>query len=208
MNPVPGKILSAETNSHIEVSSETASNYNYTGKTEKVGSIRCAVFKDANGKQYYQPWNDWRLYKRGENNISAKLTTRQVRNMVKAYHVSKKTVEELAKHYSIEERTVISIVSGQSWKHVTVGLIQQYKVGNVNVIEKAIVVTNSPKRKTKISAAIAKFIVRDYYLNNIKINVLTTKYCLSKSSIRRVLSGKAWKETTIPAIQEYKQWTK
>lgn len=205
MNPIPGKIFCKGTSRYRTVDRKEAKQYKYTGVTEKVGTVRCAQF-ECNGELFLQPWNDIRLRKPGESNISAKLTTKQVRAIVRSYLVNKTPAKVLAERYSVNESTIRSIVSGRSWRHVTIGYIKQIKAGNVDAVEKCVEASNRKKSPHKLSPSLAKFIVRDHFINKIPIKALATKFCVSVRSIQRIIKGDAWKETTIPALAEFSKW--
>lgn len=206
------KVYCVETKQYIE--QDNVRQYQITGKTEKVGNIRCAVLKrDSDGKTYLKPWDQIANLRRpGENNISAKLKTAQVREIVKEAYTNPKsevTFVSLAEKYGVQPETISNIVHGRAWRHVTRGLIQQLVNGNKAVLENCVSASNDMKRKnTKLNPSMAKFIVRDYIINKIPIPKLADKYLLSISAIRRVVTGKSWKATTLPAIDEFSKWVK
>jgi plasmid maintenance system antidote protein VapI len=211
MNPKATTIYNPDNKSYVSLSEDQVKDYSYTGQTEKVGSVRCAVFtKD--GKKYYQPWDKLSfLRRRGENNISAKLTTAQVRAIVKEAYTKNQsdvTYNSLAEKYGVKPERISDIVNGRAWRHVTVGLIAQLRAGNKEVLDSCVSASNKQPRKKniKLNASLAKFIVRDHLLNKISIQDLANKFNLSESSVRRIVTGKAWKEATIPAIAEFSKW--
>jgi plasmid maintenance system antidote protein VapI len=195
MNPKATTIYNPDNKSYVSLSEDQVKDYSYTGQTEKVGSVRCAVFtKD--GKKYYQPWDKLSfLRRRGENNISAK-------------NQSDVTYNSLAEKYGVKPERISDIVNGRAWRHVTVGLIAQLRAGNKEVLDSCVSASNKQPRKKniKLNASLAKFIVRDHLLNKISIQDLANKFNLSESSVRRIVTGKAWKEATIPAIAEFSKW--
>jgi hypothetical protein len=190
------------------------SDYKVTGTSQRLGSVSCAVLKkDGDNKTYLKPWDKVAFIKvPGENNISAKLTTRQVRALVKEAFTKthdETTFVSLGKKYGISASHASDIANGRAWRHVTVGLIEQLKNGNEEVIGSVISASNDLKRKTnKLSPSVAKFMVREHYLNNINVKALSKKYLVSESTARRVVTGKAWSSVTVPAIAEFYKWTK
>jgi hypothetical protein len=188
--------------------------YKITGATQLLGSIRCAVLsKEGDDKTYLKPWDQiTNLKVPGEGNINAKLTTRQVRAIVKEAYTKTRdetTFKELGEKYGVNASHISDIVHGRSWRHVTVGLIQQFEKGNIEVLDSVVSASNDMKRKTtKLNGSLAKFMVRDHYLNKIPVKKLAQKYLVSESSARRVVTGKAWNKATIPAIAEYSKWSK
>lgn len=193
---------------------ENVQDYKITGATQRLGSIRCAVLrKEGDSRTYLKPWDQIsNLRVPGEGNISAKLTTRQVRAIVKEAYTKTRdetTFKELGEKYGVTASHISDIVHGRSWRHVTVGLIQQLQNGNVEVLDSVVSASNDMKRKTtKLNGSIAKFMVRDHYLNKIPVKKLAEKYLVSESAARRVVTGKAWHEATVPAIAEYSKWSK
>jgi len=207
MNPKASKIFCIETNKYLTLNSTETSQYTYNGNTQTVNSIRCATFrKEGDTNTYCQPWENLAFIRvQGEKNISAKLKTVQVRQIVKDVYTKQQgdvTYESLATKYGVTADTIASIAIGQSWRHVTVGLIAQLKAGNKEVLESVISASNKAPRKknVKLNGSLAAFIVRDHMLNKIPINKLADKFNLDPASIRRVVNGKAWMATTIPAI--------
>ncbi len=188
------------------------SSYKITGQTQKLGTTRCAVLKvDGDKNTYLKPWEQLVNYHvQGEKNISAKLKTAQVRQIVKTAHTTScddVTFASLAKEYGVTPKTISDIAHGRSWTHVTRGLIYQLSHHNADVLDSCVKASNELRhKKVKLSPSMAKFIVRDHMLNNISVQHLADKFLMSKSAIRRVLSGTSWKETTVPAIQEYSNW--
>ena len=186
--------------------------FKITGKTEKFGSVRCAVLKvDGDNNTYLKPWEQIvNFHQPGEKNVSAKLTTKQVREIVKEVYTKthdETTFVALAKRYNVSPATISNIAHGRAWRHVTRGLIYQLVHHNKEVLESCISASNEMKRKTtKLSPSLAKFIVRDHFLNKISRKKLADKYLMSEAAIRKVVTGKAWKETTIPAIKEFSNW--
>jgi hypothetical protein len=189
-------------------------DYKITGATQQVGSVRCAVLKrDGDNRTYLKPWDQVSFLRRpGEQNIAAKLTTRQVRAIVKEAYTKTQdetTFKAMGEKYGVTANTISDIVHGKSWRHVTVGLIEQLKNGNKEVLESVVSASNDMKRKsTKLNASIAKFMVRDHLLNKIPVKKLAEKYLVSESAARRVVTGKAWQAATVPALAEYSKWTK
>jgi hypothetical protein len=193
---------------------ENVKDYHITGETRRLGSVRCAVLRrDGDGRTYLKPWDQIsNLRVPGEGNISAKLTTRLVRQIVKEAYTKTRdetTFKAMGEKYGVTAGTISDIVHGRAWRHVTVGLIQQLQNGNQEVLDSVVSASNDMKRKTtKLSGSIAKFMVRDHYLNKIPVKKLAEKYLVSESAARRVVTGKAWHAATIPAIAEYSKWTK
>ncbi len=189
-------------------------DYKITGETQRLGSVRCAVLrKDGDSRTYLKPWDQVSFLRRpGEQNISAKLTTKQVRAIVKEAYTKthdETTFKAMGEKYGVTAGTISDIVHGRAWRHVTVGLIQQLQNGNAEVLDSVVSASNDMKRKsTKLNASIAKFMVRDHYLNKIPVKKLAEKYLVSESAARRVVTGKAWHAATIPAIAEFTKWSK
>jgi len=205
MNPMPGKIFCKETKRYRKLDSEETKQYKYTGVTEKIGTVRCAQF-ECNGDIFLQPWNEARLRKPGENNISAKLKTKQVRAIVRAVLVNKTSAKVLAERYNVDPSTIRSIASGRSWRHVTVGYIKQIIAGNIDVVEECVEASNRKNSSHKLSPGMAKFIVRDHFINKVPVKALAKKFCVSVRSIQRIIKGDVWKEATLPAIAEFSKW--
>lgn len=209
MNPKAGKIFCADTKRYRILSNKDVKNYEYTGRTQKVGSVSCAEFR-CDGKTFLQPWGDIHLRKPGESNISAKLTTKQVRSIVREVYTKtdkQVTFVSLAQKYGVNPKTIAGIAHGRAWRHVTVPYIKQLKAGNVEVVESCISATNKQTKKFhKLNGSIAKFIVRDHFVNKLTVKVLAKKFCVSERSIQRILKGEAWKEYTVPAITEFSKW--
>lgn len=193
---------------------ENILDYKITGETQTLGTIRCAVLrKEGDSRTYLKPWDQIsNLRIPGENNISAKLTTRQVRALVKEAFTKthdETTFVSLGEKYGITAAHASDIANGRAWRHVTLGLIEQLKNGNKEVLDSVISASNKLKRKkNKLSPSVAKFMVRDHYLNKISVDKLATKYMVSKTTAQRVVTGKVWKEATVPAIAEYGKWVK
>lgn len=57
---------------------DNVKDYNVTGETRRLGSVRCAVLKrEGDNQTYLKPWDQIaNLRVPGEGNIGAKLTTR------------------------------------------------------------------------------------------------------------------------------------
>lgn len=188
--------------------------YQVTGETQSLGSIRCAVLrKEGDSRTYLKPWDQIaNLRIPGENNISAKLTNRQVRALVKeAFTKShdETTFVSLGQKYGITASHASDIANGRAWRHITVPLIEQLKNSNKGVSDSVISASNKLKRKkNKLSPSVAKFMVRDHYINKVSVDLLAAKYMVSKTTAQRVVTGKLWKETTVPAIAEFSKWTK
>ena len=211
MNPKAGKIFCDDTKRYRKIDDEATKNYEYTGNTRKVGSVRCAEFKCGN-ETFFQPWSsDANLRKKGEQNVSSKLNTRQVRAIVRAFFFKDKDITQIslarkfAEKYDVTPETIIEIAKGRAWKHVTIGYLVQLRAGN-DVVENCVAATNKPKKAHKLSGSIAKFIVRDYMIHKLPVKVLAKKFCVSERSIQRILKGEAWREYTVPAIAEFSKW--
>lgn len=214
MKPKAVKSFCPDTKRFIFLDEDQVENFDYVGKTEKVGSVRCAVFKNKDGKALYQPWEKFSFLRRkGEKNINSKLKTYQVRQIVKDVYLKPQgevTFKSIADRYGVTEETISDIAHGRAWYHVTVGLIAQLKAGNKTVLDACITASNKEPRKknVKLNASLAKFIVRDHMLNKISVKKLADKFNLSESSIRRIVTGKVWKSATVPAIAEFTKWNK
>lgn len=190
--------------------------YSFTGQTRKVNNVRCAVLKqEGTNNIYLKPWDHFNFLvkKKGEENMYAKLNNQKVRTMIKDFYTHsydeesfKEKITNYALEYKVAERTILSVINGDSWRHVTVNLIKQLESGNCNVIDNVIQAANKTKGKNKLSPNLAKFIVRDHILNKISIKQLSTKFLVSETSVRRVVTGKSFKEVTIPAIVELSNW--
>lgn len=202
------KVYCIESGNHQELN-----DFKITGQTQKLGNLRCAVIKkEGDSNTYLKPWDQLSrsIYQRGENNPASKLKTDQVRQIIKdAYtkpYDSLKIVD-MAKQYNVQPDTISDIINGKSWRHVTTGLIAQLKAGNKEVLNSVVSATNNMKRKTtKLNPSMAKFMVRDHFVNNVSVKNLSKKYLISESAARRVVTGKAWKATTVPAIKEFSVW--
>lgn len=190
---------------YLLVTDKNNAKFKYTGESVKVNSISCAVF-DLNGEKFAQPWMWCKPFKKGEKHINAKLTNKDVIAICKEGYTTNISVADLAKKYDISEGHCYSLLNGLSWRHITYNLIRELVFGKVinKKVERVISASNKDKKKnTKISASIAKFIVRDHLVNKVSLNKLCEKYYLSKSSIRRIITGKAWKQVTVDAIKEF-----
>jgi len=204
------KVFCIETNSFHE--QKNIYDYKITGDSIKKDGISCAVLKKhGDNKTYIKPWDQISFIRRpGENNISAKLKTYQVRQIVKECFTKthdEVTFRMLAEKYGVTADTISDIANGRSWRHVTVPLIAQFKRGNMEVVDSCISASVDMKRKaTKLNPSMAKFIIRDHYVNNISRQALAKKFLVSETTIRRVLTGKVWKDVTVPAIAEFSKW--
>lgn len=152
------------------------------------------------------------MHKKGEANLFAKLKTDQVRQIVTDAYTKTRdetTFAKMAETYGVSAGTISDIVHGKSWRHVTIGLIAQLRMGNKEVVNSCISASGKvTKKSNKLNEGLAKFIVRDHFLNKISVKKLATKFCVSDSTIRRIISGQAWENVTKPAIKEAKVWVK
>ena len=190
--------------------------YSFTGQTRKLGKTRCAVLKHVDSNQtYLKPWDDFGFLvrKKGEANMYAKLDNKKVRTLVKDFYTSsldeeqfKEKVESYAQEYGVRNETILSVINGESWRHVTVNYIKQLQAGNTAVAENVIAATNKVKGKNKLSPNLAKFMIRDHFINKVPVVAISKKFLVSVSQTRRVLSGKAFKEVTVPALLEVSKW--
>jgi len=188
------------------------SPYRITGKTVVQNGVRCAELKVANdSRTYLAAWSNFSfLRKHGEKNISAKLTASQVKQIVKEAYLkphSEVTFKSLAEKYNVSSSTIADIANGRSWRTVTATLIERLKNGEPIDGATCISASNDMKRKsTKLNPSMAKFIVRDHFVNNVPVKSLAKKFLMSERAIRRVITGVAWKAVTVPAIAEYSNW--
>lgn len=193
-----------------------AKKYSFTGQTVKLGNTRCAVLRHADTKQtYLKPWDDFGFLvrKKGEANMYAKLDNKKVRTLIKDFYTSsldeeqfKEKVEAYATQFDVKNETILSVINGESWRHITVNYIKQLQSGNVKVAENVIEATNKVKGKNKLSPNLAKFMIRDHFINKVPVVDLSKKFLVSTSTARRVLSGKVFKEVTVPALAEISKW--
>lgn len=189
MRPVYGEIVSLDNKNLIKVDEDNYTQFKYTGKTVVENGVRCATFTNDKGEVYMQPWQLATKFRvKGEKNVGASLTTDQVREMVRSFILDKVDVQTLGVKYNITPRHVQEIVSGKSWRHVTIGLIYQLRKGNKNL---PVVASNKPKSKCKLSAVLIPFIRKDKE-NKMTVAQLAVKYCVSRRQIQRILAGKAW----------------
>lgn len=203
------KVYHKRSKSYIEV--DSVKNFSQIGRTETHDGVRCAVMKkEGSTAHYLVPYDSFCLIKvKGEKNISAKLKTSQVRQMIVDYHTQKDnsiTIKSLAEKYKVSAGTISGILNGKSWCHVSIPTIRQIQNGNTKVLS-TVSASNSALRNTKLklNENMAKFIVRDYYLNKFKVKDLAVKFCVSVRSIQRIVSGQAWSVATLPAIAEFKK---
>ena len=205
------KVFCKETKSYLI--QDDYKKFKITGQTEKMGNISCAVLKrEGDNKTYLKPWDMIkRLNQPGQLNIGAKLNNEKVRAIVKAAYTKgcdEVTFKELAEEHGVTTKTISSIVHGHAWRHITRPLIVQLIRGNKEVVDSCISASNKLQRKTnKLNGSIAKFMVRDHLINKVPIKSLAAKYCISESSARRVVTGKAWREYTLPMIADCFKWT-
>ena len=192
MRPNRGIIVTLDNKSMVDVDDDNKFNYTYTGKTVVMGEgIRCATFSDGKGNVFAQPWSVAGYFRRkGQKNINARLNNEQVREMVRAFVLDKKPVEELAVKYDITKGHCQDIVSGNAWAHITRNLIFQLRQGNTKEVA---VTVNKPKPRNKVSAALIPFIRRDKEVYKMATSAIAIKYCLSKRQTQRILAGQAWK---------------
>jgi len=118
----------------------------------------------------------------------------------------KEKVDSYATEYGVSNKTILSVLNGESWRHVTVNYIKQLELGNDKVAENVIEVSNKTKGNNKLSPNLAKFMVRDFIINKVTVKQLSTKFLVSESAARRVVTGKAFKETTLPEIAALVKW--
>lgn len=200
------KAYCVNTGSYVDIKLK---EFKILGKAKKVGNVACAsVGRDGDPNTYSVPWDHiHNIRKRGEENCSAKLTSAKVRNIVRAHFKNPKLkYTETAKKYGMADADQISLIArGKAWTHITVPLLAQLRNGCDEVVAHA---TGSKNKANKLSASLAKFIVRDHMINKFSIEKLAKKFLVSKSTIRRIVSGKAWSASTVPAIEEYSKWSK
>ena len=205
MYPVAKRIMCLETKTFSYLTHAEAKQYYHVGKTLNQGNVACAVFKkkgDAS-KTYVQPWA-WLSFLRrpGAENISAKLDDAKALDIFNRSNNPKgdqDSVQALATEHGVATCTIRDIQKMRSWRHVTVPSLKPKAAA-------VIAAKNVAKKGTKISEGIAKFIVRDNVLHKIPVKVLATKYNLSKRSIQRIVSGKAWKTVTPAVLKEVGKW--
>lgn len=192
MRPKFGDIVSVDNKQLVNIDDSNFSNYKYTGNTVVAeNGVRCATFTDSKGLVYMQPWAiAGRFRRQGELNAGAFLKTDQVREMVRSFVLDKTDVPTLALKYNITESHCQNIVTGNSWRHVTINLIAQLRNGNLAL---ATVVYNKPKAKRKLSPSLIPFIRKDRTDQKMTTKALAKKYCVSERQIQRIVSGKAWK---------------
>jgi hypothetical protein len=198
------------------INQDDRKKYSFTGETRKLGTTRCAVLKHADTKQtYLKPWDDFGFLvrKKGEANMYAKLDNKKVRTLVKDFYTSsldeeqfKDKVESYARQYGVCNETILSVINGESWRHITVNYIKQLQAGNTKVVENVIAATNKVKGRNKLSPNLAKFMIRDHFINKVPVVDLSKKFLVSISTARRVIAGKAFKEVTVPALAEVSKW--
>ena len=193
MRPNYGSIVSLDGKKLVKIDEDTQYSYKYTGGTVRApNGIRCAVFTDDSGKLYMQPWAVAGFFRRfGEKNIGAYLKNEQVIEMVKAYHLEHAKIQDLATKYNITENHCRDIVTGKAWRHITIGLIRQLHSGG----HEAVVVSNKPAVKQKLSPAILPYVRRDIEVNKLSLAEVAAKYCISERHARRIASGQAWKQS-------------
>ena len=155
------KVFCVDTKRYIN--DDSINELTVTGQTQKLGSVRCAVLRrEGDSRTYLKPWDTVAFLRRpGEQNISAKLKTKQVRQIVKDAYLKphdEVTFASMAEQYGVTAKTISDIVHGRAWRHVTVGLIAQLKSGNKEVLESCVSASNNLRRKnTKLNASMAKF---------------------------------------------------
>ncbi len=207
MYPKPSRIYCIESRTSQFLTLDQAKKFYHNGNTFTKGRIACAVFKKSGDtKTYIQPWA-WLSFLRvpGEKNVSAKLTDAGAADIFLRSRNPKSnadSVKELAAEYGVSIYTIRSIKNMTSWRHVTVPIVNPPKNKPAPVVS----ATNTAGKGTKISGSIAKFIARDNILHKIPVKKLAEKYNLSKSSIRRIVSGKAWKDHTQEILKELNKW--
>ena len=204
------KAYHKKTKTYIDI--ESVNTFNRTGKTETREGVRCAVLKKPGSNEHYLvPWDNLVFLKiQGEKNVSAKLKTIQVRQMIVDFYTQKGnkiTRQTLATKYGVSVSTVSDILNGKAWHRVSIPTIRQCKSGNANVLNVVKATNTLRNSKLKLNENMAKFIVRDHYLNKFKVKDLATKFCVSVRSIQRIVTGKAWASVTVPAIAQFKNVT-
>jgi hypothetical protein len=143
----------------------------------------------------------------------SKLYNKKERTMIKDFYTHsydeetfKEKVESYALEYKVATGTILSVINGSSWRHVTVNLVKQLELGNSQVLDNVVAAANKTKGRNKLSPNLAKFMVRDHLVNKIAIKQLSAKFLVSETQVRRVVTGKAFKEVTIPAIAALSSW--
>jgi len=196
-------IYCAETKSTRKLSLDEAKDYIHNGGTSNRGMTRCAVFKKKNdGNTYLQPWA-WLsfLRKKGTENISAKLDDAKALEIFKRStkpQGDQDTVAALAAEFDVNVSTIRDIQHLRRWRHVIMPSLKPKAL--------TVLAAKNNAKGTKISPGIARFIVRDNLLHKISVASLAVKYNLSKSSIRKIVAGKAWKEATKEILKDVSKW--
>jgi Mor family transcriptional regulator len=204
MKPLAKKLYCKETESFKVLSKEETSQYYSKRGQMKHGKISCVVFKKKGDPNTYLQPLAWHAFfrKKGIDNINARLNNEKVIEIYQKGMIEKsKTVKELANQFGVSRQCIQSVLKHRNWREVI--FPHFYPKQN---IPKVIQATNS-SRGTKISAGIARFIARDNILHKIPIKSLAKKYFLSECSIRRIVTGKAWKEATKDLLPEVQVWT-
>lgn len=192
MRPNFGDVVSVDNKKLVTIDEDNKNQYTYTGSTVVMGDgVRCATFTGPSGEVYAQPWAIAGMFRRqGQLNAGARLTNEQVREMVRAFVVDKTEIKSLATKYEITESHCENIVTGNSWRHITINYISQLKAGTVAPVLAA---TNKPKGRNKLNPSIIPFILKDKKINKLPTKELSRKYCVSESQIRKIVAGKYWK---------------
>lgn len=192
MRPNYGNVVSLDNKSLVKIDEDTKGNFQYTGTTVTMGDgVRCATFTNDKGEVFAQPWALAGMYRRkGEANLGSRLKNQQVRDMVKKFIIDKVSAKDLSVEYEISESHCEAMVTGNSWRHITVGLIHQLKNGNVAPVKVAV---NKTRGRMKLSPTVIPFIIKDKVQMKLSTKDLAKKYCVSQRQIQRILSGKAWK---------------
>jgi len=192
MTPNTGKLVSVDQKQLVEIDEDNKHNYKYSGNTVVINDVRCATFTDTHGNVFAQPWQVAGIFrKKGEANINAHLKTNDVVDIVKSSIVNGKATKELAMKYNITPAYCRDIINGKAWKHITIALLNQlYNGTHKAAMSKppAVIATNNPKDKTKISQAIIPFLVKDKIVLKLSTKEIAKKYCLSERQVQRYVA--------------------
>ncbi len=130
----------------------------------------------------------------GERNTWAKLTEKQVHEIMVLHSVNKISMSKIAPMFGVTRKAISMIISGERWKHV-----QPSKecIAGAKIPHKWHLV-GEKHRMAKLSEEQVQRIRVMVYTSRLSIPKVAKKFGVSHHAVRNIISGKTWKHLPEP----------
>jgi len=144
----------------------------------------------------------------GEAHSTSVLTDTEVKTICFQYRLGLGSLENLGNKYGVDKTTILSIISGRTWGHITNGVIQTPLTKHSNHRNYDGMNKGENNGKAKLTEELVYKMRCEYYAarGSLPYKCFAENYGVSNTACRGVIIGTSWKHVAFPeGMQEFLQ---